>query len=106
MEGIDWQLSTIAILFLTGLGWGLFYDLYLLVKPSKKQTHFSDFFFWIISLLLMAPVIFFANWGELRLYLWISLLMGVGCYRVAFRTSVYGFLKMSKRKLKRRRGYF
>ena len=26
MAGIDWQLSTIAILFLTGLGWGLLYD--------------------------------------------------------------------------------
>ncbi len=106
MAGIDWQLSTIAILFLTGLGWGFFYDLFLLIKPARRQAHFFDFLFWIISLLFIVPVIFFTNWGELRFYLWISLLVGVGCYRAVFHAPVYGFLKMSKRKLKRRRGFF
>ena len=106
MEGIDWQLSTVVILFLTGLSWGLLYDLFILFIPAKRKGQVRDFLFWLVSMLLIFPVFFFANWGELRIYLWISLFMGVCCYRVVFRSTIYIFLKKIKRKLKRRQGYF
>ena len=106
MEGIDWQLSAVAILLLTGLGWGLLYDLFNIFKSKKRKEHFKDFLFWMVSMLFIIPIIFFTNWGELRIYLWISILAGICCYRLVLRSTVLIFLKMLKRKFKRRQGYF
>ncbi len=106
MEGIDWQLSTISILFLTGLGWSLIYDLFTFTKPVKEKGQIRDFIFWLVSALVIIPVLFFANWGELRLYLWLSLTAGACCYRLLFRSPVVIFLKKIKRKIKGKRGFF
>lgn len=104
MEGIEWQLSTLVILFLTGLGWGLLYDFFSLV--FTKRRHVADFCFWLLSIFLIFPVLLFTNLGELRVSLGICLVMGVACYRRLFHPTVYLSLKLVKRKLRRRRGFF
>lgn len=104
MEGIGWQFSALMILFLTGLGWGLLYDGCLLLFTKSRQI--GDFCFWILSIFLIFPVLLFTNFGELRVSLGISLLIGLVCYRWVFHPTIYLYLKMFKRKLRRRRGFF
>lgn len=104
MEGIEWQLSSLTLLFLTGMVWGLFYDCFLLLFTKRRQV--GDFCFWVLSVLLIFPALLFTNLGELRVSLGVSLLIGVACYRWVFHSSVYLSLKLVKRKLRHRRGFF
>lgn len=92
MERIDWQLSTIIILVLAGTGWGFLADCFRILKKGRKNQAL-DFAFWPVSLVILAPVIFFANWGDLRLYVWISLGAGVIIYRRLFRRPVMMVLR-------------
>lgn len=104
VEGIEGQISSLVILFLTGLAWGLLYDCSVLLFSKQRQV--GDFCFWLLSIFLIFPVLLFTNFGELRVSLGIGLLMGVACYRRVFHGPVYLALKMVKRKLRRRRGFF
>ncbi len=83
MERIDWQLSSLGLLFLAGIGWGFVEDCFQLLKKGKKRP-VLDFIFWPVSVILLAPVIFFVNWGKLRLYVWITLGLGYLLYRKLF----------------------
>jgi spore cortex biosynthesis protein YabQ len=87
MEKIDWQLSTIVLLMLAGTGWGFLADCFRVLKKGRRNQ-VLDFFFWPVSLFFLAPVIFYANWGEIRLYVWLSLGVGVIIYRKLFRRAV------------------
>lgn len=92
MEKIDWQLSTIALLLLAGTGWGFLADCFRVLKKGRKNQ-VLDFLFWPASLLFLAPFIFYANWGEIRFYVWLSLGAGVIIYRKLFRRAVMIFLQ-------------
>ncbi|HEY8343843.1 MAG TPA: spore cortex biosynthesis protein YabQ [Bacillota bacterium] len=92
MEFIDWQLSSMSILFITGVFWGLLFDLHNYAKTKssrvKKAGGIRDFFFWVCSFFLIAPLIFVANWLELRLYVWFSIGMGLIAYYYLFHPSL------------------
>ncbi|NLW58739.1 MAG: hypothetical protein GX073_00090 [Firmicutes bacterium] len=104
MAGIEWQVSTLVFLFLTGLGWGLLYDGCWFFFARRRQV--GDFFFWVLSVFLIIPVLLLTTGGELRVSFGISLLVGVACYRRVFHPTISLYLKMLKRKLRRRRGFF
>ncbi|HHT49127.1 MAG TPA: hypothetical protein GXZ98_07535 [Firmicutes bacterium] len=104
MEGIERQISSLMILFWTGLAWGLLYDCFVLLFRKRRQL--GDFAFWISLIFLTFPVLLLTTWGELRVSLGVSLLMGVACYRRVFHPSVYLSLRLVKGKLRRRRGFF
>ena len=90
MEKIDWQLSTIVLLMLAGTGWGFLADCFRILKRPEKP---GACFFWPVSLFFLAPVIFYANWGEIRLSVWLSLGVGVLIYRKLFRRAVMMLLQ-------------
>ena len=92
MEKIDWQLSTIVLLMLAGAGGGFLADCFRILKKGRKNQ-VLDFVFWPVSLLFLSPVIFYANWGEVRLYLWLRLGSGVVLYRKLFRRAVMFLLQ-------------
>jgi hypothetical protein len=100
VEFINWQLSSMSILFITGVIWGLLFDLHNYIKKKsgvgrvKKAGGLRDFFFWVCSFFLIPPLIFVANWLELRLYVWFSIGMGLIAYYCLFHpslASVFGF---------------
>lgn len=104
MEEIEGQISSLTLLFLAGIVWGLLYDGFLVLFPKRRQL--GDLCFWLFSVFLIFPALLFTNLGELRVSLGVSLLVGVACYRWVFHASVYLSLKLVKRKLRRRRGFF
>ena len=85
-------MSTIVLLMLAGAGWGFLADCFRILKKGRKNQ-VLDFVFWPVSLLFLSPVIFYANWGEVRLYLWLSLGAGVVLYRKLFRRAVMFLLQ-------------
>lgn len=92
MERINWQLSSLGLLLLAGIGWGFLDDCFQLLKRGRNRRVW-DIIFWPVSLVLLAPVIFFINWGELRLYVWITLGIGFYIYRKLFHLSVLMLFK-------------
>lgn len=73
--------------FLTiGIGFviGVIFDLYRVVlgllHPKKVAMNLSDFFFWVIITFVVFVLLIFGNWGEVRLYVFIGLLLGVVLY--------------------------
>jgi len=71
---------------------GFLADCFRILKKGRKNQ-VLDFVFWPVSLLFLSPVIFYANWGEVRLYLWLSLGAGVVLYRKLFRRAVMFLLQ-------------
>ena len=52
MERIDWQLSSLGLLFLAGIGWGFVEDCFQLLKKGKKRPVLD--FIWPVSVILLA----------------------------------------------------
>lgn len=104
MAGIEWQFNALIILFLTGLGWGLLYDGCLFLFMRRRQV--GDFCFWVLSIFFIFPVLLFTTSGELRVSFGLSLLVGIACYRWVFHPTIYLYLKLLRRMLRRRRGFF
>src|SRR5690554_557023 len=83
-----------TILFVAGVFLGLFADLYKWItckgrrRQAKTRTSpvpaLADLFFWLISLFAIGPIFFFANWLELRFYVWFSIGCGLGAYYLLF----------------------
>ncbi|NLW48640.1 MAG: hypothetical protein GXY86_15100 [Firmicutes bacterium] len=84
MEYVNLQLNSFLILFLTGIFWGGFFDLYRVLRSTIKVNpvidNLGDLFFWLISLLLIGPMVFWSTWLELRFYVWLALGMGLVAY--------------------------
>lgn len=94
MEQINWQLSSMTLLFLTGVFWGFLYNIFRLAGYGRKDKNFLDLVFWIISFLLIVPLIYFANWLELRFYVWFSIAAGFLAYRLIFFRPVNAVLRL------------
>jgi len=106
MEWLDRQVLTVAVMFLTGVVLGLFFDLWGVATgrvtvppgaavgrrvPSRRRATgrpvfpVSDLLFW----LLVTPVVFMAallaNRGELRSFIFVGIALGVAAYAVPAR---------------------
>jgi hypothetical protein len=106
MEWLDRQVLTVAVMFLTGVALGLFFDLWGVATgrvtappgpavgrrvPSRRHATggpvfpVSDLLLW----LLVTPVVFLAallaNRGELRSFIFVGIALGVAAYAVLAR---------------------
>jgi len=106
MEWLDRQVLTVAVMFLTGVALGLFFDLWGVATgrvtappgpavgrrvPSRRRATgrpvfpVSDLLLW----LLVTPVVFeaalLANRGELRSFIFVGIALGVAAYAVLAR---------------------
>ena len=97
MEFINWQLSSMSILFITGVIWGLLFDLHNYIKKKsgvgrvKKAGGLRDFFFWVCSFFLIPPrsslqlartpaiCLFSIEWGSLLITV-VPSIVGVGVW--------------------------
>ncbi|MCL6589920.1 MAG: hypothetical protein K6U80_08205 [Firmicutes bacterium] len=94
MEFVQLQLSSCLILLVAGMAWGGIFDLYRVFggklfgntrgKTRRLIYFISDLFFWGIALVLIIPLIFWAAWLELRLYVWLLLFIGLLLYFALF----------------------
>ena len=88
------QVSTLnqAYLFIifcaTGILIGLIFDIFRIIRKLFKTpdflTYIEDILFWIISGLILIYSIFIFNNGEIRLYMFIAISLGIITYILTF----------------------
>jgi spore cortex biosynthesis protein YabQ len=84
MELVRLQFSAFIVLLFTGMVWGGFFDLYRVfrsrIRVSRIVNFIGDLVFWFLTAFLVIPLIFWGCWLELRLYVWIAILIGFLIY--------------------------
>lgn len=78
------QIMTFVITIITGILLGGLFDCYRVLrgtfKPKALITWFTDLLYWLVATAVVFIALVFSNWGELRLYVFIGILSGLGLY--------------------------
>lgn len=78
------QLLNLFIFTLTGIIIGILFDVFRIMRKSFKTpdfiTYIEDVIFWILTGIILLFTIFTFNNGEIRIYLFIGLLLGLCFY--------------------------
>lgn len=84
MLSVDVQIYMFLVLTLTGMGVGIAYDFFRAFRRSfpvgRELAGLSDLLFWLVATLLGVAGLLLGNWGELRLYVFIALGLGIYLY--------------------------
>lgn len=84
MEPIKLQATSFLITVLAGLLLGLLFDTYRVMrrrtKPRGLVTSLGDLLFWALATTVTFTLLLLGNWGELRLYVFVGLSLGVAFY--------------------------
>ena len=82
------QAYSFLIFILNGLLLGILFDIFRILRKSFKTpdfvTYIEDIFFWILSGIVLLYSIFKFNNGELRLYVFMGILIGILIYMLLF----------------------
>ncbi|SFT28495.1 spore cortex biosynthesis protein YabQ [Paenibacillus sp. BC26] len=78
------QWWTMITMLLSGIGMGVVFDGYRVVSDelriSRLWIPIFDLLYWIAATLVVFQVLSASNEGEVRAYVFIGLLLGIGCY--------------------------
>lgn len=78
------QVLTFAITIMTGILLGVLFDCYRVLRgncnPKVLMTWFTDLLYWLVATAVVFIALVFSNWGELRFYVFIGILSGLGLY--------------------------
>lgn len=95
MQSLASQFHAFIVTMLMGLTIGLLFDFYKFTKsilrPGKILGYVADVSFWAISTLTVFFLLLIGNWGEIRLYVIIGVLIGVAAY---FKLLSYGVIRV------------
>lgn len=84
MQPLQAQLMSFLITVLAGMAAGLLYDLYILlrktIRPKRWVTDLGDLLFWLLAIGTVYGILLVFNWGEVRLYVFIGLVVGAVLY--------------------------
>lgn len=84
MQSLASQFYAFIVTMLMGLTIGLLFDFYKvtkgIVRPGKIFGYIADVSFWVISTLTVFLLLLIGNWGEIRLYVVIGVLIGAAVY--------------------------
>ena len=78
------QLINMLLFILTGIVIGVLFDIFRIIRRSFKTPDFltykEDILFWLMAGIILLFTIFTFNNGEIRLYIFVSLLFGLTIY--------------------------
>lgn len=101
MEPVEMQFSAFTVVFIAGMTLGLLYDLYRLFRKGLRLAGILDWlfdaFFWIIATPALMFLIFFSNWGEMRVYVFLAIAIGVLFYFKVLSETMRGLLRLIAR---------
>ena len=96
MENSINQLYTLFVIILSGAVIGILFDLFRILRKSFKTpdiiTYIEDILFWILTGLFLLYIIFKYSFGQLRIYMFVSLIIGIVIY---FLTISKYFIKLN-----------
>ncbi len=83
---INNQLTQFFLYIVSGMAISIFFDIFRVLRKSIKTsniiTYIEDTIFWIIVGLFLIWEIFTISYGELRGYIFIGIILGIGIYLV------------------------
>lgn len=78
------QLFKLFVFTITGIIIGILFDTFRIIRKSFKTadfiTYIEDIIFWILTGLILLFTIFTFNDGEIRIYIFVGLLLGIVTY--------------------------
>jgi spore cortex biosynthesis protein YabQ len=81
---IDSQFSTFLTTIATGITLGVVFDCYRVLRgtyrPKVLMTWVTDLLYWLIATVIVFIALVISNWGELRFYVFLGILSGLGLY--------------------------
>lgn len=84
MESLESQVYAFIATIITGVVMGICFDYYRVLRwvyrPKKVGTCLGDMAFWLVTTILVFMALLMGNWGEVRLYVFIGLFMGIAVY--------------------------
>ncbi len=102
---VEMQVWRLAVLALVGIGVDLVFHAYRayrsVFRPRRFRYHLLDALVALITLAAAGTVVFLVNWGEVRLYVPISLACGFFVGNVLVGDLVYRFSRLAFQRLKR-----
>lgn len=86
------QANLFLIFTINGILIGLLFDIFRILRKSFKTpdiiTYIEDFFFWLITGLILLYSIFTFSNGEVRFYMFIAIFLGCLIYMIIFSKAV------------------
>lgn len=96
MEPLGTQLYAFGIVLLAGVNLGLFFDLFRVIRgilrPGWLATPLLDLLFWALVTPVIILYLILANWGQLRGYVVVGLILGFSFYRLFLSSLVISIL--------------
>lgn len=90
------QFLTLAMMLLSGVGMGAAFDGYRVVSNRLRIGRWLvpvlDLLYWLAATLVVFRVLAASNEGELRFYVFLGLLLGIGFYFWLFSSAVIAFV--------------
>lgn len=90
------QAYLFLVFSLTGVVIGVLFDFFRIlrrsIKTSNTITYIEDILFWILTGLFLLYIIFKYSFGQLRIYMFVSLIIGIVIY---FLTISKYFIKLN-----------
>lgn len=95
---VYYQLFNLLAFTITGIAIGVLFDIFRIIRKSFKTpdfiTYIEDIIFWILTGAILLFTIFTFNNGEIRIYVFVGLILGLCIYILTL--SKY-FIKISVR---------
>lgn len=98
------QFLTLWMMFVSGLGLGVLFDTFRVfagqLRVPKWTQPLTDLLYWILATVLVFRVLYWSNQGQVRLFVFIGLLIGVLLYFTALSGRVIAFMLFTIRMTK------
>ncbi|WP_338113333.1 spore cortex biosynthesis protein YabQ [Paenibacillus artemisiicola] len=92
------QWWTMMTMLLSGIGMGIVFDGYRVVSDELRISRIwvpvFDLLYWIAATLTVFQVLSSSNHGEVRFYVFLGLLLGIGCYYWLFSKLTVRLVKL------------
>lgn len=97
MTSLSLQFFTMGMMLLSGIGLGVIFDGYRVVSNELRFPRWTlpvlDMVYWLAASLLVFRVLYASNYGEVRAYVFLGLLIGVLGYYWLLSKPVIGIVK-------------
>lgn len=93
------SVAMIAIGVLTGLMFDIYRVFRFLLRPGATVSIFLDLIFWVLATPVIFLLLLACNWGQLRLYVFLGMAVGLFSYFQLLSQSVLWFLLNAVRRV-------
>lgn len=99
------QFFTLFTMFASGLGLGGLFDLYRVLSWQLRIARWVksvlDIIYWVVATILVFQVLYYSNQGQIRLFVFLGILIGITFYFALISTYMIKFILWIIRLIKR-----